>query len=71
VPVLSLFHCDVALVGLGIPLGVVSWTETTTYLNTYTRLLFLAEFVLVPDPEQEVSRTEGGMSREKPRLYLL
>lgn len=31
---------------------------------------FLAESVLVPDPEQEVSCTKGRLSRDKPRLYL-
>jgi hypothetical protein len=41
-----------------------------TYLYSLTRHFFLAESVLVADPEQEVSRTEGRLSRGEPRLDL-
>ena len=40
------------------------------YLYSYTRLFFLAESILVPDPKQEVSSTKGRLSRDGPRLYL-
>jgi hypothetical protein len=42
-------------------------TYLPTYLSSYTRLFFLAEFVLVADPKQEVSHTEGRLSRGESR----
>jgi hypothetical protein len=38
-------------------------TCIATYLYSHTRHLFLAESVLVADTEQEVSCTEGRLSR--------
>jgi len=39
------------------------------YLYSLTRHFFLAESVLVADPEQGVSRTEGRLSRGKSKEF--
>jgi len=39
------------------------------YLYSLTRHFFLAESVLVADPEQGVSRTEGRLSRRESKEF--
>jgi hypothetical protein len=48
----------------------VNCCTARVYLYSLTRYFFLAKSVLVANPEQEVSRTKGRLSRGKSRLHL-